>query len=189
MIGDASREVWRLPSGLRFLEAISDSLTCGGVTIVLLEDWVDRISLLDDLSWHLSSRGLGLDGVSDGDPVPSSAFACLTDGLGLPSATSKFDAPGDAMRRLLTSGHLPYVTAVDVDEAGGLGAQPWISFAQEWASQPQPERPCGQSARALHHARSRRSAIARHTHGFSSHGEMDDRRARRAGDAAAVQTG
>lgn len=132
MIGDAAREVWRLPSGLRFLDAISDSLTSGGVTIVLLEDWVDRLLFIDDLSWHLSSRGLGLDGVSDSDPIPASAFACVTDGLGLPPATSKFDGPGDAMRRLLGSGQLPGVTAVNVDQRG-LGSQQWISFAQEWA--------------------------------------------------------
>ena len=133
MIEGATREVWRLPTGLRFLETTTDVLTSGGVVSLLLDDWVDRSAFIDELRWHLSSRGLTLQALADRDGVAETAIERLAQGLGLPSVQSRYDAPGDAMRRLLGCDDLPHVSAVDVAESGGLDARVWGDFARGWA--------------------------------------------------------
>ena len=133
MISGASGEVWRLPSGLRFLEAIADTVASGGATSLLLEDWVDRPAFLDELRSHLFVRGLTLQALQDVDSVSASPLDCLVVGLGLPDVRSRYDHSGDAMLRLVGLAGLPNVTAVVASDTNGLGTAAWIDFAQAWS--------------------------------------------------------
>jgi len=133
VIEAAAREVWRLPSGLRFLDATSDIVASGGAVSLLLDDWADRATFLDELRWHLSSRGLTFQALHDHDPMSTSPIDCLIEGLGLSAVKSRYDAAGDAMLRLVGHEDLPDVTAVIAADAGGLGAPAWVEFAHAWA--------------------------------------------------------
>ena len=134
MIAGASGEVWRLPSGMRFLESAAETVATGGALTLLLEDWVDRNEFVDELRSHLAVRGLAMQAVRDAEPKASSPLTCLVDGLGLPETRLRYDVGDDAVTRLLQLDELPDATAVIASQDEGLGSDSWINFTQVWSA-------------------------------------------------------
>jgi len=149
VIAEASGEVWRLPSGLRFLEAITDTVARGGATNLLLEDWVDRAAFLDELRSHLAVRGLTLQSLQDADSIAPSPLDCLVAGLGLPDVRARYDAPGDEMMRLVGLAELPDAIAMVASGTGSIGTSAWIEFAYAWSKASKRHSDGGSTAPAL----------------------------------------